>query len=134
MAIVKFTINHMPVAKDRPRFARIGKFVTTYSSKNTKQGELELNLLASKYKLETPIKGAIAVSLIFHISRPKSIKKSQIYPITRPDIDNYIKLALDAFSAGNLFWYNDSQVTKIISERRYTDENPRIDVEIEEIC
>lgn len=131
---LRFTIPYEPVAKARPRFVRISnKFVSTYSAPKTHQAETSIALLSGKYRLDKPIEGPIKLSVMFYIKRPKRIAKKKIYPITRPDTDNYIKLLLDALSLRNNFWKDDSQITIINAERRYTEDKPRIVVEMEEL-
>ena len=53
--------------------------------------------------------------------------KVQQYPLTRPDLDNIIKIVLDAFTG--YLWKDDSQVVHIEAWKRYSDD-PRLEIEI----
>lgn len=49
----------------------------------------------------------------------------------RRDIDNYHKLSLDALTG--IAWEDDSQIQRMIIEKFYDKENPRIEIEFEDI-
>ena len=40
-------------------------------------------------------------------------------PTGRPDLDNIVKLYADAFNS--VVWRDDSQVVRVVSEKRYSD-------------
>ena len=78
----------------------------------------------------TPIQGAIRMRLVFSRTKPKSLSKKIIYPTTRSDIDNYIKLVLD--SLNTVVFRDDAQIIEIYAKKEYS-ENPNTTVEVEEI-
>jgi Holliday junction resolvase RusA-like endonuclease len=67
--------------------------------------------------------------LVFNVQRPKSAKRDR--PTTRPDIDNYAKLVLDALNG--FVWADDSQVVKIEAVKRYAKESVGTSVRVEEV-
>lgn len=136
------TILGRPIAKKRPRFARKGKFVTTYNDQETEESRF---LFEVKHQVKQPIEGPLFVKLIFYVQRPKnhfgSGKNADVlkpsspkYPTSKPDLDNYIKFALDCLNG--VAWVDDSQITEIKAEKRFEDwttQRPRTDIFIESL-
>lgn len=137
MKKVKFSVWGQVVPKGRPRFRRIKNIITTYTPKETQKYE---KLVSDEYSRQvgymfeiTPIEIKIKVVKSF----PKSITKkqkeiliNQKYVIKKPDIDNYIKIILDALN--QVAFRDDNQVARISAEKIYGEEE-RIEVEIKEI-
>ncbi len=80
---------------------------------------------------EDPVYGAISMTIEVYIDRPKShfgtgrnsdkVKESApAYPISRPDLDNYIKFVFDALNG--VFYKDDSQVVHTESIKEYSTE------------
>ena len=122
--------------KARPRMnIRTGK---AYTPTKTKLYEYALRQwFIMNYPKFTPIESRVKVSIIVYFEIPKSTSKKNeaemlegnISPTKKPDIDNIIKIVLDAM---NKFAYkDDTQVTKIDVEKKYSD-TPKIIVKIEE--
>ena len=128
--MISFKVEGSPVSKGRPRFARKGKFISTYIDKSTKDAETNFRAQAAVYKPQTPISGAIKLTLIFASIKPKSKPKKVKHWITRPDLDNYIKLVEDAMN--KIFWIDDSQIVEIQATKIYSD-NCYTEVKIEEL-
>lgn len=103
-----------PVAKARARFTSKG---FSYTPKKTKDAE---NIIRSTLGLQTHPKftGPVALSLVFHLKKPKSSKNK--HPMVRPDVDNYVKTVMDALN-GVLF-DDDSQVVSLSAKKKYSDE------------
>ena len=131
---IRFTIQGSPVAKGRPRFARRGNFVATYTPKNTAQAENEIQREALNHIIE-PITDPVELSIVFYMAIPRSTSKKRADTlknaphVKRPDVDNLAKLVLDALNG--IAWKDDSQVYSMSVEKRYSD-NPRTEVTIEE--
>lgn len=110
--MIAFSIPITPVPKGRPRFFR-GHAVTP---KETRQFEREFALRAAKFGPAEPLEGALAVSLVFQLPKPRSVKRD--YPSVRPDLDNFVKAVMDSMGA---FWLDDGQVVSLRADKRYGD-------------
>ena len=125
------TIPGEPVAKGRPRHTRNGH---TYTPKKTRDYEA---LVKKHIKLQggKTIEGPVVVRVGVYRSIPKSWSKKkkeqaisgEIVPVTRPDIDNYIKAALDA--SNGLLFQDDNQVIKLIASKHYA-KMPYAEIEV----
>lgn len=62
-----------------------------------------------------PMKGAIAVTIVFTIRKPKSVKRD--YPTVKPDVDNLGKALLDALN--EIAYDDDSQIIEINASKKY---------------
>ena len=124
--IVTFEVDGTPVPKGRPRFARRGKFVSTYSPKTTVDYESKVSKAAkqamgSSEPLETPLAAYIYITLPI----PASYSKKRIAaclageerPTKRSDIDNYCKAIFDGMNG--IVYVNDSLVVNLHSTKNY---------------
>lgn len=115
--IVTYQVEGNPVGKGRPRFARRGNFVSTYSPTKTRDYESVIKEAAQKAMgsnelLETPVTVAIYIT----VSIPSSYSKKRTEaclngserPIKKPDIDNIAKCFLDAMN--QVVYLDDTQV------------------------
>ncbi|MFW6272887.1 MAG: RusA family crossover junction endodeoxyribonuclease [bacterium] len=120
---LSFTIPGQPKGKGRPRFARRGKFVTTYTDKKTMSFE---NKVKSTYidipsKPDGPIEDPIEADIKFKLQIPTSLsKKKQILlegtPCKKkPDLDNLIKSLLDGLNG--VAFIDDSQIYSIAARK-----------------
>lgn len=124
--MISFTIPGVPVAKGRPRFARRGAFVTTYSPEKTVSYENLVKIMASQsMQRNPPLESAVKVSVCLFISPPASWSKKktdqalahEIYPTSKPDIDNVIKGIFDAMNG--IVFVDDKQVVRLNVEKCY---------------
>ena len=117
------TIPGVPIAQRRPRFARRGKYVVTYSDQETEAGRW---LLTARQQIteKIPAEVPIVLSCFFYMPIPKSMsKKKQAllkYHIKTPDISNLVKFLEDCLN-GEL-WHDDSQISEILTRKVYSDE------------
>jgi len=123
---IVFTIPGVPVAKGRPRFARRGSFVTTYSPEKTVSYENLVKVYASQaMQGQEPMTGAVLVVITFHLAPPASWSQKKqrsalnggIFPTSKPDLDNCIKGIFDA--CNEIVWKDDKQVTDLMVTKRY---------------
>ena len=115
------------MGKERPRFARMGNFVKTYTPGKTKLRESEIQVLArQEMKGKEIFTGALEVSMNVGFPIPKSWSKKKtkeatdgiLKPITKPDLDNIAKLVLDALNG--IVYKDDSQVVELSISKFYT--------------
>lgn len=133
---VRFMVLGDPKGKERPKFARRGRFVQAYTPKQTvayerRVKESYLEDCSSVY-LEGPIEARITG--IFKVPKSVSKKKKQEllgdYCLTKPDGDNIGKIILDPLN--NVAYDDDRQVCDLSVTKIY-GEIPRVVVELEEI-
>ena len=124
--MVTFMVEGTPVPKGRPRFARRGKFVSTYSPKTTvdyetKVAEAAQLAMGSSEPLETPVGAYIYITLPIPASYSKKRKQDCLSGNERPtkksDIDNYCKAVFDGMNG--IVFLDDSQVVSLHSTKVY---------------
>ena len=136
---LKITIYSVPVAKARPRTVFTNGKIRTYTPKKTTVFENELRSLAFLAMREKTItEKPIMLKVNFGIPVPNSwskVKKNKAFenaikPVTRPDIDNYLKCILDGLN--NVVFKDDSQVVEISASKKYM-QIPKTDIFIQEV-
>lgn len=134
--IYEFEVPGKVVGKGRPRLnSYTGAVYTPTKTKDYETLVEEYFLL--KYPRFKLLEGRINVSIIAYFSIPKATKKSDINemlennvsPTKKPDIDNIVKVVLDAMN--KFAFKDDNQITKIDVEKRYGVED-KIYIKIEE--
>jgi Holliday junction resolvase RusA-like endonuclease len=116
-----------PTAKGRPRVVR-GKngHSVTYTPDKTVNAEERIRWHLREHGVRPfAEKVALTVSLTFWVQKPKTAKKTA-QPVTRPDLDQYVKLVLDA--CNGFLWHDDSQVVEIIARKDYGEPSIVLDV------
>lgn len=135
----EFTVPGVPMGKQRPRFRQAGKFVKTYTPRETVvyenliRIEFERQCGGMFFQKDVPV----SVEVTAYYGVPKSTSKKRmlqmlswlIRPLKRPDLDNVLKAVLDA--CNGVVFYDDAQVTNIKASKYY-DETPRLEVVISE--
>lgn len=114
-----------PQPKLRPRMGPRG----AYTPAKTKKAEQDLRILLNHelpYGFKMSEGEALSLDLTFYISTPESCKRD--YPTVRPDLDNYIKLVMDALNG--LVWKDDAQVCSITAHKTYSKTEPGINIVI----
>ena len=132
---IEFEIPGEPVAKGRPRFARRGKFVTTYTPKETLNFEQLVGWCAKEAGADK-LRGPVEVSAKFYFRLPKH-KHRKTKPVeakpktTKPDLDNLIKAILDGLN--NIAFVDDAAVWKFSFIEKWhcaQDEVPRTEISL----
>ena len=136
--LVTFKVPGKPQGKGRPRFARRGKFVSTYTDEKTKTYENQIRDIAmvamgASEPLNTPLEAFIYISYPIPASYSKTRKADCLSglerPTKKPDIDNVVKAFLD--SMNNIIYLDDTQVVELHSTKVYGD--PFVEVIVKEI-
>ena len=97
------------------------------SSKDKKKFSQE----CAEFEPKHPLEGALSVSMIFNMPRPKSHYRTGRYShllkadaptlhTSKPDIDNIVKFYLDAMTGA--FWKDDSIVCALEATKVYAEE------------
>ncbi len=123
---IAFTIPGVPVGKGRPRFARRGAFVSTYTPEKTAKYENLVKLFASQAMAGLPLmKRPVALLLTIHMPIPESWSKKRkdlahrglIGATVKPDLDNIAKLAADAMNG--IVYADDKQIVSATITKQY---------------
>jgi Holliday junction resolvase RusA-like endonuclease len=130
----------VPVAKGRAKFARVGRgegsFVTTYTPKPTRTYEEALRVLAREAMNGRPmLTGPLVITVTATRPLLKSFTKAQrqaailgwLRPTTKPDTDNYLKIAKDALNC--IVYADDAQVVDDHVSKFYGEE-PGLRIEV----
>lgn len=136
--MIKFTVYGEPVAQGRPRASIVNGYVQMYDPKKSRDYKQYIRLVASEHKPDKLFGGPLSMKVAiykptlksFSKKKRESAEKGEIRPITKPDVDNYIKSVFDGLN--QVIWKDDSQVVDLHVSKFYS-ENPRIEVEIREL-
>jgi Holliday junction resolvase RusA-like endonuclease len=136
--IVVYTVYGEPVGKGRPRFARRGTFVSTYTPQKTKTYEDEIRMMAkaamgASEPLDTPVTVAIYIRVGIPASYSKQKRKDALSgvlkPTKKPDLDNVAKCHLDAIQG--IIILDDKLVVNLHVTKVYA-ETPAVEVMVKE--
>jgi Holliday junction resolvase RusA-like endonuclease len=116
---MNFTVEGTPVGKGRPKFARRGNFVSTYTPTKTRNYEDIIKAAATQAMTEPPITAPLRVFVYIDMPVPVSYSKKRKeaclagaeHPTKKPDIDNVAKCFLDAMNG--IVYVDDSQVVSL---------------------
>ena len=137
--MMKFTVLGIPVAKGRPKFAKRGNFVTSYTPQDTVNYE---NLVRLSYQQSCNelrvLQGEVSMKIdaFFPIPKSTSKKKHQLMAIgaiqhtKKPDADNVAKAMCDALN--KIAYVDDSQIVSLEVNKYYSDV-PRAEITITEV-
>ena len=124
--MVTFMVEGTPVPKGRPRFARRGKFVSTYSPKTTVDYETKVSdsaklAMGASEPLETPVGAYIYITLPVPASyskkRTQACLSGEERPTKKSDIDNYCKAIFDGMNG--IVFVDDSLVVSLHATKVY---------------
>jgi Holliday junction resolvase RusA-like endonuclease len=124
--MVTFMVEGTPVPKGRPRFARRGKFVSTYSPKTTVDYETKVSesaklAMGASEPLETPVGAYIYITLPVPASyskkRTQACLSGEERPTKKSDIDNYCKAIFDGMNG--IVFLDDSLVVSLHATKVY---------------
>ena len=128
-----------PVAQGRPRFSRQGGFVKAYDPSKSRDYKSYVRLIAAQNAPDSPVEGAIELSLRIYRAIPKGMPKYKreaakagtLRPVTKPDVTNVLKGVEDALQG---VWYkDDSQIVGFGVLGKWYDERPRIEIMMREL-
>ena len=120
---MKIRLDYEPVAKGRAKTAFTNGIVRTYTPAKTKKAQdtikkqLEAFITCGKVK-PFPAKTALKLVVTFYRCKSMWLPKYVDKPLIKPDLDNFLKLLLDAIN-GTIV-PDDAQITTIIARKRWT--------------
>ena len=124
--MIIITIPGTPVGKGRPKFARRGKFVTTYTPEKTANYENLVKFAAAQAMGDrAPLDCAVSVELLLFVTPPASwsnkkqlaAMSGEVRPTSKPDIDNVLKGIADA--CNGVVWGDDKQIVECLVRKSY---------------
>ena len=136
---VIFEVPGQPRGKERPRWTMVSNTSIVYTPKNTRGYE---DMIKTYYKINNfkafKKDEALEVSAIAYYQIPKNTKKSNkllmlkgnMLPTKKPDIDNIMKVVLDALNG--IAYHDDSQVCKVNFMKMYS-EDPKLKILIRNV-
>lgn len=127
-----------PVEQARPRAAHIGRRIIMYDPEKVKNFKKGLHQLAKMSYKDDPLDGQLEVDVWFYRLVQKSLSKKERArrlsgehrPTVKPDLDNYIKSALDALNG--VLWTDDARIVDLHAHKYYSD-RPRIEITVREL-
>jgi len=127
--IQTFIVRMNPVAKGRPRFTKTGR---AYTPKKTKEATDVIAKKIEELRGEQIEKGVpVALYCKFMCKRPASMGKGdRVLKTTKPDVDNYLKLVMDACNQAKV-WEDDSQVVEVLAQKWYCADYQEPEVQIQ---
>lgn len=133
--MIQFTVYGTPVAQGRPRASTIHGRVQMYDPAKSRDFKKYVKLVASQHRPSKLLEGALALKVIIYKPSLKSFskkkataaEKGELRPVTKPDVDNYVKAIKDA--CNKVLWHDDSQVVDLHISKYYS-ENPRIEITV----
>ena len=123
---IVFTVAGTPVGKGRPRTRVVGgKFAQVYTDTKTRNAEESFLAQALWCKPVEPLTKPLRVEMTFTQtpaeSKSKKFKAAALAgeekPTKKPDIDNLVKLVLDALNG--VFFADDKQVVELEAVKKY---------------
>lgn len=141
--MIKFFVPGEPVGKSRPRFTTVNGHVKAYTPRSTKECESAFRKACEAVcGVSEPKKGPVRVEVTAVFQIPKSFSKAKremalackLRPTKKPDIDNIVKLAMDAINGKA--YTDDANVVSVIAVKRFImaeNEAPGTYVTVEEV-
>lgn len=126
MTTIAFVVPGTPVGKGRPKFARRGNFVSTYTPEKTASYENLVKVKAEEaMQGQQLFEGAVSIEIALFVTPPASWSQKkqraalagEIYPTTKPDWDNCGKGICDAIN--EIVFKDDKQVVDARVTKRY---------------
>lgn len=146
--MIRIEIGGKPEAKGR---GRVGKLAdgraTVFTPAHTRKYETRIRdaayeAMAGRQPEEGPV--AVCVAVLLPIPKSASNKNAErmikglVHPCTKPDIDNYVKSALDGIN--NIVVKDDNQVVNLVAHKLYANTprmvitvQPMLNISIEEM-
>ena len=137
MTTLSFTVHGEPIPQGSMRafvIKGLNRAVITSANKRTKPWRQEVAGAAlaamDKDLLDCAGKNVpFRLVVTFRFQKPKSVKKTVLEKVTKPDTDKLIRSILDALTG--IVWTDDSQVVEILARKQFG--MPGAEIGIEEV-
>jgi Holliday junction resolvase RusA-like endonuclease len=130
MIQVTYSVPGEPRGKGRPKFARRGNFVKTYTDAKTASYEDQIRFYALKAMGDSKaIQGAVRVLISICMAVPKSYSQKRREaclngsdkPLKKPDWDNVAKSICDAMNG--IVYGDDTQIVEAHVTKKYAEQS-----------
>lgn len=118
-----------PRAQERPRFSNRGGYVKAYDPESSRNHKAMIGMMAREVMGDRkPLEGDLILVLTVLKNPPMSWSKKKQREclrrgiLSKPDLDNYVKLVLDALNG--VVFRDDKDVATILARKLWTDEQP----------
>ena len=126
--MMAFFVAGEPIPKGSTRaFVVKGKPIITNANRRTKDWEMRIATEAQAV-CQSITDGAVTVSVVFVMQRPKSLPKRIQHHMKRPDIDKLLRAVLDGITG--IVIRDDSQVVGIFAQKRYAQVGERTGADV----
>jgi len=123
--MIRLTIPGTPVAKGRARSTRSGRHYTPEKTRRAEDSFAGRVFAQLTPEQRTPATGPLVLEVTFVMPIPASwsgkktrdAESGATKPVSRPDLDNLLKLAKDA--CNSILWVDDSQVVEVYAKKTY---------------
>lgn len=119
---MKATIKLEPVPQLRTQIRVIKGKVISYTPEKSRTAQVAIASKLAEYKFE-PYPPHIPLKLTVTFYRSQSewsrSRLKDMMPVRRPDLDNFVKLLLDA--TNGILYEDDAQISHIVAKKRWTD-------------
>lgn len=131
---IRLTVPGNPQGKQRPKAMRKGQFTGIYTPEKTVNYETYIKeLFVTKYPGFMPMVGPLIMQFTAFVSIPTSTSQKRkalmldglIIPEKSPDIDNILKIIMDALES--VAYKRDSQIAVAVNVKLYS-ERPRLEL------
>lgn len=140
--VVKIVVAGEPVAQGRPRISTANGFARAYDPAKSRNWKQYARLVAQQVMEQeaSVLSGPVSLSVRVYRQMPKSLSKKKhqqaldglILPVTKPDLDNYVKGASD--SINGIVIKDDAQIVAFHEPfGKWYSDRPRIEIEVKEI-
>lgn len=134
---LRLVIPGIPAAKGRPRITTIGGRPRAFTPAKTRayEGRIEAEGHAAMMGAD-PLDQPLFVTVTAFVAMPQNMSRARrlaalsgdLKPVTRPDVDNYAKAAIDGLNG--VVFRDDSVVSDLLVRKRYAS-IPRLEIVVE---
>ncbi len=131
--MIRVVIDGRPISKGRARMTALGR---AYTPAKTRAYESH-GRMAAQIAMggRSPLDGSLSAVVTAKLPVPASWSAKKraaalsgvVLPVSRPDIDNYLKSCFDALNG--IVWKDDSQIVEVFARKIYA-EKPQLIIEV----
>jgi Holliday junction resolvase RusA-like endonuclease len=118
--VLRIIISEEPIPKGRSRIVFINGKVRSYTPQHTQQAQDSIVVRLKRHQDNAfPAGMPLKLTAVFFRTKSKYLPNKEILPFRKPDLDNLLKLLMDA--SNGLLFSDDAQLTNISVKKRWTN-------------